>query len=196
MAKRRQFRSYSASAQNDSVVIPRYHGMQALIRTLNATGGNASDYVKFLPCGEQGATTINTVQLAAATSIILDGDASVKNTLNGVAVAANDFVVVNTSEGWQAALIAGVNGSGADATVAINSITEWDGLSSITGTQTVGDTAYIVWAEDEAQILTGTGTLNLEDVFVGEAGRPCVIYSLGAASAAHYMSGVVEYVAP
>jgi len=196
MAKRRQFRSYSAGAQNDSVVIPQYHGTQALIRTLNATGGNAADFVNFLPCGEQGATTINTAQSAAAAAIILVGDTGVKNTLNGVAVAANDFVVVQTSTGWQAALIAGVNASGADGTIAINSITEWDALTSITGTQTVGDTAYIVWAEDEATILVGTSSLNLEDVFVGEAGRPCVIYSLGAAAAAHYMSGIVEYVAP
>ena len=168
------------------------------MRKLGAYAGNAGDIVKFFACRAYGKTTCASAVLASGTTITLDGDAGVKNTLNGIAVAAADFVLCMTASGWQLNEIAGVNAGGADGAITINSITFYDGRSNFGAAIAEDAVCYIIWAEDADSLAIGskstTTAQDYQDFFNGYLGQPCALAIYGAAAADHYITGTAEYV--
>lgn len=196
--KFQHFTARSSAAQVDTVVIPEKLNAQILLKRLDVYAAHANDIVKFYKARGYGRTTNSAAVAASGTTIILDGDAGVKNTLSGIAVAANDFLLVQSNAGWKLNLIAGVNAGGADGKITINSITFYDGGSNFGSIVAEDAICYIIWAEDVAQLAVGavsTATPQLyTNLFAGEDSQPVAVSHVGGSAALHYTNGVAEYV--
>ena len=188
------FSTYSAVARQDTAVIPERRNHQVLLRHVVAKGGHANDFLKVFPAKAYGETTVLTGIAGAATAIYLVGDGAT-NTLHGVAVAANDYVLIMTdTKGWQLALVGAVTASDANK-IRISTLTALDGGAGAKDAITAGNKAFVIWAEDILSVALGTAQFDLEYMAAGEVGKPLALSSLGADTAAHFMGGVCEYVA-
>jgi len=187
------FTTSSAAQRFDTAVIPERRNHQILLKHVIAKGGNAADYLRVFPAKAYGETTVLTAAIATATALYLVGDGAT-NTLHGVAVAANDYVLVMTNTlGWQLALIGAVTGSDANK-IYISTLTALDGGTGLKAATAAGNKAFVIWAEDILSVLLGTTQFDIEDLTAGEVGKPLALASEGAAAAAHFMGGVCEYI--
>jgi len=200
MAKKyKQFRIQSSAAQVDTVVIPEQNTKQILIETIWMYAGHANDIVKFYPAKLAGKTTLVTAVTTAGTTCNLTGDAGVKNTLNGVAVAAADFVLLATASGYELFEISSVDAAGANGVITINGITFNDGIANFSDAAPANATAYVIWAEDVAQFAAGsisvaTQQTPLKDFWAGNLGHPVAMSHVGGGAALHYSNGIAKYV--
>ena len=195
MSKFTSFRTSSALLQNDADVIEQFDKKSALIRSLNATGGDAADTIRFFPGGLKGETTVLTAISASDDAGFFVGDTGVKNTINGNVIAANDFILLHLDTGgFQLMEIIAVNAGVADDQIEVTDFTAFSGDNAPRAASAVGSTAYFILAEDVSTIGIGTSSLNLDLPFLGEGGHPCAISSDGAAAAQQNVAGVVEYV--
>jgi len=202
------YNTESALAQNDSFVAPIHRELRALIRSMNATGGNAADLIRIYPAGAKGETTVAVTAAAAATTVIVDADDNGAD-VNGNIITTSDFLLVNldasqTAPRWQLFGIGGVSADAGNDQNTLSSLVEYDGVTGLRAALTVvaaaanaqpfKPRAYIIFAADVQTVNLATDTLNLEYVSVGHAGHPLALSNDGAAAAAHRMNGVIKYI--
>jgi len=195
--KYKQFYVGSSANQHDTIPIEGRALHQIVVPELFTVAGHANDTVRLFAPTSLGKTTVSAAVVSAGVIINLVGDASVKNTLNGVAVEAADFVLLYTDSGMQMFEIGTVDAGGADAVITIDAITFYDGKTSFDDDVAAGNAAYVIWAEEVSTIATGsvsTATLQTHPYpFAGNLGSPIVLDSYGGDAAAHYISGLAEY---
>lgn len=186
----------SSANQIDAAVVSPPIDKRGLVDGLNGKGGHANCIIKFYPAHALGETTVATAASSAATAIVLDGDASVKNTLNGRAVTNADFLLVSTDSGWQLCTITTVNAGGANATIALSVIAGTNGEAGLMDDVAEDAVAYIVRAEDTVTIPVGAATIaNYRNVFCSQPGRPFAVGQTAGDASAHYASAIVKFVA-
>ncbi|WP_428412017.1 hypothetical protein [Pararhizobium sp.] len=195
------FHAESSAAQNDSFVVPEYDDKKALVESLNATGGNAADQVRAFPPRGLGQATVKTAIAANADAAVLNGDAAAGNQINGQAVAANDFLLLELDArhpqrgNWQLMLIAAVNGAAANGEIDITNLTAFDAEQVPRAASAVNKRAYIIFAEDVRTLLIGNTTvLDIRRSIVGFAGHPLALVIDGNAAALHRITGTIAYV--
>jgi hypothetical protein len=188
-------------------VIPPKDNKTAVVLSLNADGGAAADTVDFYPASEKGQTTVTTAAAASGTTVVLQGDTGANDTLNGHAVSAdNDWVMLNLDSrdfilgDWQISKIdtlGGATSGSIDITDAFNVVASADQFNNATtfrAASSIGRPAYIIDAADKASITVGSGTVNLENVFAGKPGHPCIITANGTTTGAKMLTAVVGYI--
>lgn len=195
MEKVTNFQVGSSANQIDATVVSVPLDKRGLVDGLNGKGGHANNVIRFYPAHDLGETTVHTTAAKAATAIVLVGDTGVKNTLNGRAVTNADFLLVNTTDGWQLCTITTVNGAGADGTIALSVIAATNGVTGLLEEATAGRAAYIVRLEDVVTIPVGAAVIaNYRNVFVSQPSRPFAVGQTAGDATAHYASGIVKFV--
>lgn len=202
------FSTISAASQSDSFVADKFRKLKAFVRSLNATGGNAADTIRFFPAGNKGQTTVNTTAAAAATSVIVDADDNGAD-INGNIITTSDFLLVNLDSGnnWQLLTIGGVSADAANDRNTLSTLGAFDGgtglESAVTvvaaaptgaGTHAFNPEAYIIFAADVQTLNLGIKDLNLEFTASGNAGHPLALTNDGNAAVSHFMQGVIQYI--
>jgi len=196
MSKELMYRLASSAAQVDSFVIPPRYALQAAVSNMEYVGGTAADAISFVLGNGLYVTKVNTAAAAAATALVLVGDAAVKNKINGRTVAANDICIVATAAGWQAFIVASVNGSAADGTVGIATMTEYDGVTGLIGAVAAGQPAFIIPSTDAVYtktIGTADGRIELGPIAVADPDLPLLILFDSKGASAHEAWGVACY---
>ncbi len=193
----KQINAQSSANQYDTSIIPEQANSQILLKTLTSKAGNSSDILYWMPVTQLGETKVKTAITAATTIATLNGDAGVKNTLNGIAITTNDYLLIETNGNYQIGKIATIDAGGANGAITITSITFLDGKSSWTYASAAGNKAYIIFAGDIIQLAIGAISTTVAQTYTnyacGELGYPAVVMMYGAAAALHYAHGVAEY---
>lgn len=192
----RSFSTYSASAQTDSVVIPPGRGQRTPVVHLSAVkGGNASDILYVLPCNPAYESIVSTQVSASGTSVTLDSNSDGTKVGGHTATTSDYLVVARNSTEWIVAGISGVTNDAANDEIDLECAGEFmDGASNVGAIIPAGARAFVVPAADVLTFAIGTTQYtDMKNYAVGFPGCPIAVLNVGAAAAAHFTTGVVEY---
>lgn len=193
----------SAANTTKSAIIPGLPGVQAFLKNLHATGGNASTTVYVFAATHGRKTTVKTAAVDAATTIVLNGD-DTTGFINGYQIVDNDYLLIATNagsaddlvgkgHGWRVMLISGATETGASDQVSCT-VSGLDGHTGLEGTLSAGAVAYVIPAATMVAYTVGSASIDKENCIVGEVGAPIGALIVPAAAAAHDLaiSGVFE----
>lgn len=196
-------RAVSSSANTTkSIIIPGRSGVQAICKSLDATGGNAATTVYAFAARHGLKTVVSAATNDGATAITVDADDN--GYINGYQIADNDYLLVNTNAGsaddasgkyhsWRLLLISAASEDAANDECDLT-VSGLDGHTGIEGTVTAGATAYIIRAAHSVAYTVGAASIAKVNVVAGEPEAPIGFYIVPVDATAHDMAVFVEFV--